>query len=51
MRFSIVLATVMVATFLFFYIRAMFGEHAVIVFGLLGFWGVLSFFKHVMNTN
>lgn len=51
MRFSIVLAIAMVATFLFFYIRAMFGEHSVIVFGLLGIWGVLAFFKHVMNAN
>ena len=51
MRFSIFLAIAMVAVFLFFCVRAAFGDNAVIVFGLLGFCGVLSFFKHVMNAN
>lgn len=51
MRFSIVLAIAMMAAFLVVLIRSTFGDHAVIVFGLLGFWGVLSFFKHVMNAN
>lgn len=50
MRFSIVLAFAMVAAFLFFVVRAALGENAVIVFGLVGVWAVLSFFKHVMNS-
>jgi len=51
MRFSIFLAIAMVAAFLFFAVRAALGENAVIAFGLLGVWAVLSFFKHVMNAN
>jgi len=50
MRFSIVLAIVIVTAFLVVYIRSTLGDNAVIVFGLFGFWGVLAFFKHVMNT-
>ncbi len=50
MRFSIVLAVAVVAIALILCARATFGEHSVIVFGLLGIWGVLAFFKHAMNT-
>jgi hypothetical protein len=50
MRFSIVLAIAMVAVFLVIYIRSTFGDNAVIVFGLLGLWAVMAFFKHVMNA-
>jgi hypothetical protein len=49
MRFSIVLAVVMLAVFAAFSIQASFGEHAPVVFGLLGFAGVYLFFKHVVN--
>lgn len=51
MRFSIVLAIAMVAAFLVILIRSTFGDNAVIVFGLLGIWAVLAFFKHVVNVN
>lgn len=50
MRFSIVLAVALVALFLIVSIRSTFGEHSAVVFGLLGLWGVMLFFKHVMNT-
>jgi len=50
MRFSIVLAIAMIGTFLVLYIRSLFGEHAVLVFGLLGFFAVYQFFKHVVNA-
>lgn len=50
MRFSIVLAIVMVAVFAVLYIQATFGEHAPVVFGILGFSGVYLFFKHFVNA-
>lgn len=50
MRFSIVLAIIMVAVFAVLYIQATFGEHAPVVFGILGFSGVYLFFKHFVNA-
>lgn len=49
MKLSIVLAVIFVGIFAALSIKAAFGEHAVIVFGLLGFLGLHLFFKHVMN--
>ena len=49
MRFSIVLAVLMLAVFAVLFIRSTFGEDATVVFGLLGFAGVYLFFKHVVN--
>lgn len=51
MKFSIVLAVIIVGALAASAINSAFGEHSVIVFGLLGIWGVLAFFKHVMNAN
>lgn len=50
MRFSIVLAIAVLGTFAVLYIRSLFGENAVVVFGLLGFYAVYMFFKYVVNT-
>jgi hypothetical protein len=50
MRFSIVLAIIFVAVFAVLYIQATFGEHAPVVFGILGFSGVYLFFKHFVNA-
>jgi hypothetical protein len=51
MRFSIVLAFIIVGALMVLAINSAFGEHSVIVFGLLGIWAVLAFFKHVVNVN
>lgn len=50
MRLSIVLAVIIVGAFCVSFIQSVFGEHSAVVFGLLGLWGVMLFFKHVMNT-
>lgn len=50
MRFSIILAIAMISVFIVLYIRSLFGENAVIVFGVVGMLGVYQFFKHVVNA-
>jgi hypothetical protein len=50
MRFSIVLAVIMLAAFGAVYIQSTFGEIAPIVFGLICFTGVYLFFKYVVNA-
>jgi len=50
MRFSVFLAFAIVAAFVFLFVKATCGEYSVIVFGLLGIWAVLAFFKHVVNA-
>ncbi len=51
MRFSIVLAVLMVSVFVVLFIRATMSEEAsAVVFGLLGFTGVYLFFKHIVNA-
>lgn len=49
MRLSIVLAIALIAALLVIFIRSTFGEHAVVVYGLFGFYAAHVFFKHVMN--
>lgn len=51
MRFSIVLAVFILGAIVVSAINSAFGEHAVVIFGLLGLWGVMAFFKHVLNAN
>ena len=51
MRFSVILAIVMVSVFAVLYIKAAFGDNAPVVFGLMGFAGVYLFFKHIVNAN
>lgn len=49
MKFSILIAIIIVGVLAALAINSAFGEHAVIVFGLLGFLGAYLFFKHIVN--
>ncbi len=50
MRFSIVLATIILFTVVGFYVRFLLGDDgATIVFGLTVLFGIMSFFKYVLN--
>lgn len=49
MQLSIILAIGFLSLITVFGVTAAFGQHAIIVFGLLGMYTVYMFFKHVMN--
>lgn len=49
MSISIVLAIILLSVMAMLGVTAIFGQHAIIVFGLLGMYAVYMFFKYVMN--
>lgn len=50
MRFSIVVACVILGALVVSFVNSALGEYSAVVFGMLGVYGVLMFFKYVMNT-
>lgn len=50
MKFSILIAIIIVGVLAALAINSAFGEYSAVVFGMLGVYGVLMFFKYVMNT-
>ncbi len=49
MRFSIVLAIIVLAGFAVLFVQSTFGEHAPIVYGLVALLGLHLFFKNIVN--
>ena len=49
MQLSIILAIILLSVMAMLGVTAFFGQHAIIVFGLLGMYAVYMFFKYVMN--